>query len=42
MTNHPVVHFEIGCRDGAKTREFLKGLFGWDIAASKRSESSDT
>ena len=28
---HPVVHFEIGCRDTAKTREFFSGLFGWQI-----------
>jgi predicted enzyme related to lactoylglutathione lyase len=27
----PVVHFEIGCRDEAKTREFFGKLFGWDI-----------
>lgn len=24
---HPVVHFEIGCRDSAKTQEFYKKLF---------------
>src|SRR5450755_2894923 len=29
----PVVHFEIGCRDEAKTREFFGKLFGWDIIA---------
>jgi predicted enzyme related to lactoylglutathione lyase len=29
----PVVHFEIGCRDEAKTREFFGKLFGWDIVA---------
>ena len=34
MTNHPVVHFEIGCRDGAKTREFFAKLFGWDISGA--------
>jgi predicted enzyme related to lactoylglutathione lyase len=27
----PVVHFEIGCRDSAKTQEFYKKLFGWKI-----------
>lgn len=26
---HPVVHFEIGCKDLAKTTEFYTGLFGW-------------
>jgi predicted enzyme related to lactoylglutathione lyase len=24
-----VVHFEIGCKDGAKTQEFYKKLFDW-------------
>jgi predicted enzyme related to lactoylglutathione lyase len=27
----PVVHFEIGCRDRAKTGEFYSALFGWNI-----------
>ncbi|MGH9866285.1 MAG: VOC family protein [Candidatus Acidiferrales bacterium] len=26
---HPVVHFEIGCRDSAKTQDFYAKLFGW-------------
>lgn len=30
--NNPVVHFEIGCRDLAKTRLFYGNLFEWDIA----------
>jgi predicted enzyme related to lactoylglutathione lyase len=29
----PVVHFEIGCRDSAKTQEFYKKLFDWKIEA---------
>ncbi len=29
----PVVHFEIGCRNEAKTREFFGKLFGWEIVA---------
>jgi len=29
----PVVHFEIGCRDTAKTREFYSKLFNWQILA---------
>jgi len=29
----PVVHFEIGCRNEAKTREFFGKLFGWEISA---------
>jgi predicted enzyme related to lactoylglutathione lyase len=28
----PVVHFEIGCRDSAKTQEFYRQLFDWKIA----------
>ncbi len=27
----PVVHFEIGCTDKAKTEEFFSSLFGWQI-----------
>jgi predicted enzyme related to lactoylglutathione lyase len=27
----PVVHFEIGCRDNAKTQAFYSRLFDWDI-----------
>jgi uncharacterized protein len=30
--SHPVVHFEIGCRDGKKTQAFYSSLFAWDIA----------
>jgi uncharacterized protein len=29
---HPVVHFEIGCRDSAKTQEFYRKLFDWKIS----------
>lgn len=29
----PVVHFEIGCRDTAKTQEFYGKLFDWNIEA---------
>jgi uncharacterized protein len=29
---HPVVHFEIGCRDSAKTQDFYKKLFDWKIS----------
>lgn len=28
---NPVVHFEIGCRDRAKTAEFYRSLFDWKI-----------
>lgn len=27
----PVIHFEIGCKDKAKTTGFYKDLFDWDI-----------
>jgi len=27
----PVIHFEIGCRDRAKTGDFYVKLFGWQI-----------
>ena len=30
----PVVHFEIGCKDIAKTREFYSKLLGWEYAPS--------
>lgn len=28
---HPVVHFEIGCQDRARTGKFFSDLFGWNI-----------
>jgi predicted enzyme related to lactoylglutathione lyase len=28
---NPVVHFEIGCKDSKKTRDFYSTLFGWKI-----------
>jgi len=30
----PVVHFEIGCRDRAKTEDFFSNLFGWKMQNS--------
>lgn len=32
--SHPVVHWEIGGRDGAALREFYTKLFGWTIATA--------
>ena len=29
---NPVVHFEIGSADSAKSQEFYSSLFGWEIA----------
>lgn len=28
---NPVVHFEINSQDAAKTREFYRSLFGWEM-----------
>ncbi len=28
---HPICHFEIGCRDRARTKEFFKQLFDWKM-----------
>ncbi len=32
---HPVMYFEIGCRDVAATRDFYKNLFDWQMDESK-------
>lgn len=32
---HPVMYFEIGCRDVAATRDFYKSLFDWEMNADK-------
>jgi predicted enzyme related to lactoylglutathione lyase len=29
--SHPVVHFEIGCKDQEKTAAFYREVFGWTI-----------
>jgi len=31
MSKNPIVHFEIGCRDGSKTSDFFSKLFDWKI-----------
>ncbi len=28
---NPVIHFEIGCKDNAKTAKFYADLFGWTL-----------
>ncbi len=33
-TGRPVVHFEIGCRDRARSGDFYAKLFGWEITAA--------
>jgi len=31
---HPVVHWEIGARDGSKLQKFYADLFGWSVDAT--------
>ena len=38
----PVVHFEIGCRDRAKTEKFFSSLFDWNIAGDGPAALIDT
>lgn len=38
----PVVHFEIGCRDRAKTAQFFTDLFGWHIQQNGPAAMIDT
>jgi uncharacterized protein len=39
---HPVVHFEIGCKDSKKTQEFYSALFGWKIQEAGPAAMIDT
>ena len=39
---HPVVHFEIGCKDSKKTQEFYKSRFGWNITEAGPAAMIDT
>jgi len=39
---HPVVFFEIGCRDLAKTQHFYTDLFGWNMTPAPISAKIDT
>jgi predicted enzyme related to lactoylglutathione lyase len=39
---HPVVHFEIGCRDRAKTEQFFGELFSWHMQAAGPASMIDT
>lgn len=39
---HPVVHFEIGCEDLARTEHFFGELFGWKIQAAGPAAMIDT
>src|SRR5579884_359045 len=40
--SNPVVHFEIGCRDRAKSERFYTDLFGWHIQDSGPAAMIDT
>lgn len=39
---HPVIHFEIGCRDRGKSAEFFKELFGWQMQEAGPATNIDT
>jgi hypothetical protein len=39
---HPVVHFEIGCKDSKKTQDFYKSLFDWNITEAGPAAMIDT
>ena len=39
---HPVVHFEIGCRDVGKTQQFFGELFGWHFQGAGPASLIDT
>jgi len=41
-TAHPVVRFEIGCRDIAKTEQFFGELFGWHMQRNGIASNIDT
>ena len=38
----PVVHFEIGCKDKAKTKAFFTELFGWKVTEAGPASMIDT
>ena len=39
---HPVVHFEIGCKDLARTEKFFSDLFGWQMQRQGPAAMIDT
>jgi uncharacterized protein len=39
---HPVVHFEIGCKDSKKTQDFYRSLFDWNITETGPAAMIDT
>jgi predicted enzyme related to lactoylglutathione lyase len=39
---HPIVYFEIGCKDRAKSEQFFGDLFGWNIKPNGPASTIDT
>lgn len=39
---HPIVHFEIGCTDRARTEQFFGELFGWHMQKNGPATAIDT
>ena len=39
---NPVVHFEIGCSDKARTEAFFRTMFGWTITEAGPASMIDT
>lgn len=39
---HPVMHFEIGCKNSAKAQDFYAKLFGWKITPGGPAAMIDT
>ena len=39
---HPIVHFEVGCKDLARTTEFYTSLFGWTPTPTPYASLLDT
>jgi predicted enzyme related to lactoylglutathione lyase len=42
LMGRPVVHFEIGCADRAKTAQYFSALFGWKMQADGPATNIDT
>jgi len=42
MAGNPIVHFEIGCRDRAKTADFYSALFDWSVQEQGPATNIDT
>ena len=40
--SNPVVHFEIGCKDKARSEAFFTGLFGWKLTPAGPASLIDT